>query len=479
MDARLHMYFDRMAEIIRILQIQGNIKQKDIDSILYDGECEAHSLLRNQIPELITEDQCIKNLGLQDLTEKFFEAIDYLVKEKVKNVLTLLLYFLDRGIIDCYRRNIDFEEDVEIFDALNSNVDECQIILLRKAECRWAFREKRDGFQTLLYYFYFIDQNKIEDMHLKNYFLDESVIFNHGKAGLKIAISPITGHKVVNFSEPYERTNDRTGGLQSYFRVENLMMEEQITRQVLENIYLAGMNEADILVFPEMLGTSDMLKTVMGILAESRDKSVPPLVVFPSIWEKTEGDKNNTNRSCLILQGEEILFEQHKRCDFMYHSERGPVYEDINRYESEGNTLNLLHVEGIGRICIIICVDYLITENREQIVKNLCPTLVCSPSFSTGSFHFRTLGEAYFYQGCNWIWCNTCSAAHETTKEENFKSVGIITTLCKMNDLDDESSFKKQFPGKTDCKRSSCRNCIYYAEIPLSLDIHDLSKEGD
>lgn len=200
--------------------------------------------------------------------------------------------------------------------------------------------------------------------------------------------------------------------------------------------------------------------------------------MFPSIWEKTAGDKNNTNKSCLILDGREVLFEQHKRCDFKYISEQGPVYEDINRGDSDNNTINLLHVEGLGRICIIICVDYLVTENRDQIVKNLCPTLVCSPSFSTGSFHFRTLGEAYFYQGCNWIWCNTCSAANETIKKENFKSVGMITTLCKINDLSDESSFKKQFSGKSDCKNHSCQNCIYYAEIPLTLDIQSLQKEG-
>lgn len=180
----------------------------------------------------------------------------------------------------------------------------------------------------------------------------------------------------------------------------------------------------------------------------------------------------------MILDGREVLFEQHKRCDFKYISEQGPVYEDINRGDSDNNTINLLHVEGLGRICIIICVDYLVTENRDQIVKNLCPTLVCSPSFSTGSFHFRTLGEAYFYQGCNWIWCNTCSAANETIKKENFKSVGMITTLCKINDLSDESSFKKQFSGKSDCKNHSCQNCIYYAEIPLTLDIQSLQKEG-
>lgn len=478
MDGRLYQYFDRMAQVIRIILDQGSIKERDTDSLLYDEECRAYSLLRVRIPELIGEDRIVKNLALCDLTDRFFSEMDRIIRDKRKDILTVLLYFMDRGIIECYRRNIDFEDDVEMLDALNQNVEQSRIILLRKTDCNWAFCEKTMGIQMLLYHFYFVDRDMIRDMCLKNYFLDESIMFPYGKSSLRIAISPLTREKVVNFSKPYERINDKTGARQQYFRVESIMREDELTLQVLENMYCAGKDGADILVFPEMLGTSKMLEHILSLISQQDSEKVPALVVFPSIWEKTAGDENNTNRSCLILQGNEILFEQHKRCDFKYLSERGPVYEDINRYDSGHNIMNLLHVEGLGRICIIICVDFLVTQNRDQIVKNLCPTLVCSLSFSTGSFHFRTLGEACFYQGCNWVWCNTCSAANETSKLENFKSVGMITTLCKNNDLSDESSFKRQFSGKTECKKANCQKCIYYAEIPLVLDISLPAKGG-
>lgn len=89
----------------------------------------------------------------------------------------------------------------------------------------------------------------------------------------------------------------------------------------------------------------------------------------------------------------------------------------------------------------------------------------------TGSFHFKTLGEAFFKQSCNLIWCNTCAASHETQNERNFEIVGLITTLSKQCNLMDLKSFERLFEGKTKCGRENCRNCIFYAEIPLTKTV--------
>ena len=129
--------------------------------------------------------------------------------------------------------------------------------------------------------------------------------------------------------------------------------------------------------------------------------------------------------------------------------------------------LNVLHVDGIGRICIIICYDYLHNENREMIRKLIKPTLICCPSFSTGSFNFQILQESGYYAGCNSIWCNTCSAANAAGSDKNFEIVGGIGTLSKKCDQMDAETFKKVFEGRKMCKKEICSQCVYYSDIPL------------
>lgn len=267
MDTRLHLYFDKMAAIVRILTDYGNVSEKDVASILFDKECTANLMVRQQFPELIDENCVVRSLKLSDLSDDFFADLDDIIGQMSRDILIVLLYFMDRGIIECYKRNVDFEDDVEILDALNPNYEQSRIILLRRAECKWSFQEKRNGIQVLLRYFYFVDQDKVKDICLKNYFLDESLIFESGKTSLKLAISPVTKEKVVCFSEPYQRMNGRTGANQNYFRVEHVLMQDELTQQVLENIYCAGEKGADVLVFPEMLGTEKMLKKIISAIS--------------------------------------------------------------------------------------------------------------------------------------------------------------------------------------------------------------------
>lgn len=169
----------------------------------------------------------------------------------------------------------------------------------------------------------------------------------------------------------------------------------------------------------------------------------------------------------MLLFGDEIIFEQDKLCDYNYEKDGIHVYEDINRCQEQPKELHLLHIKELGRICIIICYDYLETENREAIVKNLCPTLICTPSFSTGNFDFQILAQSNLSRDCNWIWCNTCAAANYAREGADFSTVGIITQLSKKCNLSDAGAFQVNFKGKTLCERKQCDNCIYFAEIPI------------
>ena len=453
-------------------------REKDFASLLGDKNHQIYFELISFFPKLIRDNRTAGSLMINDIGEDFSMAVSQVLAQDNIAMLHLLLYYMDRGIGDCYDQMIGFEDDIEVCDALNDNYHDTGIIILRKVGCRWEMRQPGKGLNGVLQNFYYIDQNRLDGMRLRNYILDRTAVMRSRKTSLKIAVSPITRKKSVEFSAPYEGVNGRTGIPQKLFRVERVLGEKLITDQVIENIHIAGAKETDILVFPEMLGTvfpemlgtEEMLCKVMEALESDWKTNVPALIVFPSVWEKTENDLANTNKSYMILNGEEVLFEQHKRCDYKYDTEGGPVYEDINRDRDKNNILNVIHVEGLGRICIIICYDYLDEENQERIMKNIRPTLVCTPSFSTGSFHFKTLAEAFFKQSCNLVWCNTCSAAHETDKDRNFEIIGLVTTLSKQCEQFNLNSFERIFEGKTKCGRENCKNCIYYAEIPLNRD---------
>lgn len=471
MRKQLEKYFDMMAIIIRIILENKVFSDKEFQSVLNDTDTSLYIDLVCKFPELVRDNKTFKNVEIRQLNEAFFHKIDKSIQQKNVYILMLLLYYMDRAIGTCYNNLIGFEDDVEIFNALNSNWRNTQIALVKKTKCRWEPKQIGNGLKGILSNFYYIDYKNLMNIEIVHHVLDANLIRRDEMDTLKLALSPVTKAKTVEFSDPYIKKNSITGADQKYFRVENVIDEDMITKQVMENICIAGENHTDILVFPEMIGTEKMLEKILRDLSCVGKEKLPALIVFPSIWEKTENDYNNINKSYLILKGEEILFQQNKHCDYKYYLKDEPVYEDINAVADQIKNIHLLHIEGLGRICIIICYDYLDTAYRDQLMKNLCPTLVCSPSFSTGSFNFEILAESYFHQGCNWIWCNTCSAANETDREQNFRIIGLMTTLNKNCDLSRPDTLKTICAGKVECKKETCGNCIYYADIPLETQL--------
>lgn len=457
--------FNVVAVIIRRL-LEEKISARDLQSALENREGKIRSVFARKFPELFDQEGRSQSFELADLTEEFYVRLEkFAVKEKIW-LLAVFLHEVEYVLWDCQRRRMHFEEEVEVYQALNSNTDITQIAIIPKVGCKWEHRMITEGASVILRKFYYIDLKKFDgDYKIYHYDIENKGLLKD-KNTLKIAISPLTKDKVVEFSEPYDTKNEHTGASQLMFRVENVCQEEELTKRVINITFLAGTKGIDILVFPEMLGTSKMLKKALETIKYS-GKSVPSLIVFPSIWKKTEDDENNENSCPVIFRGQEILFFQKKYGHFHYEKNGRFVYEDINRKGGNEKVFHLIHIEGIGRICILICYDFLTAEMRKEIVENLRPTLIFTPSFSTGSFNFQILAQHAFEQSCNWAWCNTCSAIHETDKKQNFETTGVITTLHRRCDLKIPESIQKRFPGVTGCSRNDCEECMYLAEIPL------------
>lgn len=465
-NKRLVKWFNCKASAIQKIKRHGFCDEMDLASVVEDTTGQYYSCLRESLPILFEENGQIHNLRLSEMDDSFFSSLKKVISEDDIYLLHLLVYCMDRAIIQCYNTLETFEEEYEEIEGLNDNWKETGISILKRVSCAWQVRNIGSCEESLFYNFYYIEMQ--EDIKISNYVLQRPSALKSGKLNLRVAISPLTKEEVVVFSEPYERVNIHTKQKQHYFRVETIKNTEWLEQEIIRNMEYSGTHDVDILVFPEMLGSQEVLNNVLDFFQQNRDKKVPPLVVFPSIWEKTEDDRNNTNVSCLLLDGRQIMFRQNKRICFYYKDKDGTkVFEDINRDPNVPDILNVLHVDGIGRICIIICYDYLHNENREMIRKLIKPTLICCPSFSTGSFNFQILQESGYYAGCNSIWCNTCSAANAAGSDKNFEIVGGIGTLSKKCDQMDAETFKKVFEGRKMCKKEICRQCVYYSDIPL------------
>ena len=465
-NKRLVKWFNCKASVIQKIKRHGFCDEMDLASVVEDTTGQYYSRLRESLPILFEENGQIHNLRLSEMDDSFFSSLKKVISEDDIYLLHLLVYCMDRAIIQCYNTLETFEEEYEEIEGLNDNWKETGISILKRVSCAWQVRNIGSCEESLFCNFYYIEMQ--EDIKISNHVLQRSSVLKSGKSNLRVAISPLTKEEVVVFSEPYERVNIHTKQKQHYFRVETIKNTEWLEQEIIRNMEYSGTHDVDILVFPEMLGSQEMLNNVLDFFQQNRDKKVPPLVVFPSIWEKTEDDRNNTNVSCLLLDGRQIMFRQNKRICFYYKDKDGiKVFEDINRDPNVPDILNILHVDGIGRICIIICYDYLHNENREMIRKLIKPTLICCPSFSTGSFNFQILQESGYYAGCNSIWCNTCSAANAAGSDKNFEIVGGIGTLSKNCDQMDAETFKKVFEGRKMCKKEICSQCVYYSDIPL------------
>lgn len=465
-NKRLVKWFNCEALVIQKIKSRGFCDEMDLASVLEDTTGQYYSCLRESLPILLEENGQIHNLRLCEMDASFFGNLEKVISEDDIYLLHLLVYCMDRAIIQCYNTLETFEEEYEEIEGLNNNWKETGISILKRVSCAWRVRNIGSCEESLFYNFYYIE--KQDDIKILNYALQSPSVLKIGKLNLRVAISPLTKEEIVVFSDPYERINIHTKQKQHYFRVEALKNTEWLEQQIIANMEYSGLHDVDILVFPEMLGSQEMLDNVLDFFQQNRNKKVPPLVVFPSIWEKTENDRNNTNVSCLLLDGRQIMFKQNKRICFYYKDKDGTkIFEDINRDSEVPDVLNVLHIDGIGRICIVICYDYLHNENREMIKKVLKPTLICCPSFSTGSFNFQILQESGYYAGCNCIWCNTCSAVNAAGSDKNFEIVGGIGTLSKNCDQLDAETFKKVFEGRKKCKKETCSQCVYYSDIPL------------
>lgn len=345
----------------------------------------------------------ISELNLME-TSLIQDLDHYVAMSGNKEELIFLIKHLDSFLEDTFYGCIPIDQEQYRFQCLNDNFPECQIYLLPRIICKWE-HQNRDAYTSysIFYYlrnFYYVlpkDINTYEVEHIlmpRNLFKDAIK-----RGGLRVAVSPLTKEHVVETTEPYVKENAR------FISIEPMKpdIERKIITYSVNALQKAVLEESDLLVFPEMLGTDAIARQLEEELDTREhviDNGSPCLIICPTIW--------NRNRNfCRVLNDMgDIVCEQQKHHGVDLKLGQSQVKEDI----ISNRKIYILHCYGVGRIAVMICKDFLITSYLKILVEKLKVSLLIVPSFTAKDYQFEVLSSKYGDQDCSVIWLNTCAA---------------------------------------------------------------------
>lgn len=326
----------------------------------------------------------------------------YLEESVCKEELIFLVKCLDSFLEDSCYGCVPVDQEQYHFQSLNDNYEECRIYLIPRLKCAWEHRN-RDAYTSYSIYFYLRNFYYIHGEDLGVYKVQHILmpreIFHAAicRGELRIMVSPVSGDKIVKITEPYIKNSTRFVSVDPVQKDE----EQHLSENMIRILGTAADDETDIMLFPEMLGTEWIVERLENELSEREnicDSEFPRLTICPTIWAKGRN-------SCRILDDIGVtVCEQCKH--YGVDLKQWSAKEDI---ESD-QTIYVLHCEGVGRIAIAICKDFLITRYLSILAEKLMVNLLLVPSFTGQDYQFEVLVSKYGDLDCNVIWVNTCSA---------------------------------------------------------------------
>ena len=428
-------------------------------SCVSHGELERGlQIIKNNIP-LLFDDKKIIKLKKEQIQEQLINAlerlIDDLADDKDYYCLMTLATVLDEALSDMLLDEIEHFQKDSFTTVLNTNRETVGIGLLPRCSCVWERKMRLshcyNRMDNFMYNFLIMENTILGELIDKHIFLSEDVFPNFKeKRSLKIAASPLClerPFKFVYFSD------DKVQYVSvEYFDEENESINELIWKKIL----VSAKKKCDIVVFPEVMGNKDTENFIINkikALPENEQNRLPSFIVLPSFFS----EKSNT--VTVIDKWGRIIAKQKKQNPFREIIGSNSYLEQI----TPPLVVNIFHYEGIGRIAVLICKDFLTTKYLEQLMRCFKLTLIIVPSFSTGSYDFVQSFDICAHDDCNVVWINTC-AALEPGKEENFEHIGYVRKrIGKYDDKNQKLCEMSSCPGFKDKKCN--RDCLFFEKI--------------
>lgn len=361
--------------------------------------------LKRKFPDMFDKDTrnvseasewSLRNSSLVEDLEMYLRSSDN------KEELVFLVKCLDSFLEETFYGSIPADQEQYRFQSLNDNYTDCQIYLLPRLKCGWEHRN-RNAYTSYhidfyLRHFYYVHEGELDVYNVQHILMPRETFGEAVCRGeLRVMVSPVSGDRIVNMTEPYIRDNIR------FISVNPILCDEEecLKKNIIKVLEEAVLQEADILLFPEMLGTDGIVEKLGHEISDRENilnNEFPCLTVCPTVWAQHRN-------YCKILDdiGELVCEQQkHHGVDLKKWSAKEDIESDKMIY--------ILHCEGIGRIAVAICKDFLITSYLRILADRLKVNLLLVPSFTGRDYQFRILAPKYGDLDCNVIWINTCSA---------------------------------------------------------------------
>ena len=452
--------YNFIADAIRILAIQEEEVYKKYKALSVSKKKEINQKLAGLFPELYDKNlrysEIKEDILSDDLMYRLGEFKEVCESKKEYFELIQLLENLDKGLSKRMTIEIEMCIEEDVAAGLNSNMDETGIVILPRCRCGWERKGRggayRDELRQLLHHIFYIDKNKIHGLEVQNVFLSGPSI-NSEKSKLRIAVSPLSADVKLNTEFGEDENGVRTFCISGLENIENTAERiELILKKAQEE-------EQDMIVFPEILGKREIVNEIIGKLQRAEifdiEKKNPLLIFMPSIWE-------NRYNECVVVTGQgEIKCSQGKQNGFSYPSDNANAIEDI----AADNKICLIHMNGIGRLAVLLCKDFLTDNYRDIFLSQLETKLMIVPSFSTGEFDFSLIGEKCKADDCCVVWCNTCSVKNlmDEKKQENLDTIAFLQKSGKHRGMK-----KEEFKRNQECRDGQCKKlCLFTGELIL------------
>ncbi len=419
----------------------------------------------NSCPDgsLFVRYSCISTAARETMQHRLFQNLPFLFEKTAQGMLTVRQFTEERQTpyrLDCletYMETLSQQEEafamiylLQILDAaletllldiireyqredfsvvLNTNREITGIGLLPRTSCVWERKHRLfhsyNRLDNFLTHLLLLDHHILGELIDKHYFLKQE-LFPHFAAtkSIKVAVSPL------RLERCFEVIADEKNMVQ-YFHVQYTGEDFRTENERLwQKILAAARNESDMVVFPEMLGNPAMQEDIsqrLKRLNERERRKMPSLIFLPSVWD------NHQNTVIILDKNGDTVCKQTKQNPFRDEVNGTGYLEDIRT----NMVVNILHYEGIGRIAVLVCKDFITTAYMEQLMRCFRLTLIIVPSFSTGSYDFRQSFDLCAHDDCNVVWINTC-AALQKGKEANFENIGYVRKRIGRNDDDSQ-----------------------------------------
>ena len=433
----------------------------------------AKDILRNKIvvKKICSGDKiCINSQDFADIINACEKHNDFFLYRSILCQLDVLIDINE--LIKAYNYNKIYDgKTPKSFDSLNDNVCETGVTIIPKVQSLPNTFFVRDGesvsdkeYRDSNYWYDNINEHFNNIICIQNIVLNGYSIKNvmidlfrdRKREKIVIGVTPCCNDDLNSIMNVKQYCNEETG--KQHFEIEGYYDSEALTNRFVNILTKAKDNDVDILMGPEMLGSTEMCETdSMGYNPIFRKKAgcMPHLVVTPTVW--TSGK----NFLSVYLNSGELIGQQYKQNSFEYTDSNERFEENLKNSPRE---ILLLHIPGWGRIVFPICVDFLVAKYRDMLARELKATLMLCPSYSSGTVQFGNASGSVRDFGTRLVWLNSCSALRKFGDKP--ETIGLVSVpVTNLGDIEQNAT-----PIKPQCDGKCSNNCLFTITIQAISD---------